>query len=250
LLLAYGVRVALALAKKPIVPILSPPLFPHPARNYLASMLAADIRSVAPKRALDAGAGVLRTLQLFPPGSYTGVGLYLEELENGLNHQSAFVAQFGAPTLIQADLNGDCRFLGEYDLVVCTGTASYFNNPPDTICRLADLVLTRGAMLIEIPMNLFRPIKASRLVAMFQRIDAVPYNCHGIPEDVPSCIIHLDLQLTGRKAREGAAKSFGEEVYSDQDIETLKALTVLEMESPTVFAQSQSVYLRCINRIG
>jgi len=90
-------------------------------------MLAKDIADLAPKTVLDAGAGILRTLHLFPPGSYTGVGLKMEELEEGLTDQADFIAKHGAPALIATDLNNDFRFLGTFDLVVCTGAAVYFD---------------------------------------------------------------------------------------------------------------------------
>jgi SAM-dependent methyltransferase len=227
---------------KPTVRILDPPLFPHPPRNYMASLVANDIATINPKRALDAGAGELRMFSLFPPGSYTGVGLSREEFEMGIRRHKLTAEDLAQSKIIVADLNKDFAFLGSFDLVVCTGTAHSFSEPAHTLKRLAQRLVPRGNMLFQTPAVFFENIKDVGIGAMFDRVEVVPYDSLGIPPP-PACFQHLEADELRRNPD-------GFYAITPKIRQALRKLCIDEMNANTGLSTSKSLYFRCIGRNG
>ncbi len=110
----------------------------HTSRSQLYGFDALPgYQEVAPKKALDAGAGKLRNFWMFPKGSYTGVGKQRGDLKDGRAMCSDQIKVLGNPDLHVFDLNNDFHFFGPFDMVVCTGTADYFDDPADVLRRMA-----------------------------------------------------------------------------------------------------------------
>jgi hypothetical protein len=229
---------------KPHVPILSPPMFFNPARNYLASLLGADIALAKPRRALDAGAGELRSFPLFPAGSYTGVGLEQSSFDAGLKRQAKRIARWGQPKLIVADLDGDVSTLGEFDLVVCTRTAFYFKNMPRTLLQLANLITENGRMLFDIPADRLDDVIGSGLVELFENVEVIAYDCLGVPE-FPDCFDHLNLQSLKDRLQE--SKNEKPEI-PQAELDAFFQHVVHEMTTAAPVSQCRYVYIRCFGR--
>ena len=233
--------------EKPQVPILSPPLFFNPSRNYIASLLGADIALANPHRALDAGAGELRTFPLFPAGSYTGVGLEQSSFEAGLKRHAKRIARMGTPTLIIADLEGDLDNLGQFDLVVCTATAIYFKNMPRTLVRLASLITQNGRMLFDIPAACVDDVIRSGLVELFENVEVIPYDCLGVPK-FPECLSHLNLHSLQERLRRSKAEEPATLKIPQEELDAFFQHVVHEMTTATPISQCRSAYIRCVGR--
>jgi SAM-dependent methyltransferase len=227
------------IVSKPTVRILDPPLFPHPARNYLASLVANDIAALDPKRALDAGAGELRMFPLFPPGSYTGVGLNREEFDLGVRRHTLTAEDLPHANMIVADLNQEFAFLGVFDLVVCTGTAHSFTDPARTLMRLAQRLAPGGNMLFQVPTALLENIKDAGIGAMFDRVEVIPYDSRGVPPP-PECFQHLGVDLK--------QKPDGSYEMTPKIRQALRELCIDEMNTESGLSASKSLYFRCIGR--
>jgi hypothetical protein len=203
----------------------------------MASILAADIAAIEPKKALDAGAGELRTFPLFPAGSYTGIVLDASEIAAGLTRQAKHVKKNGRPNFVVTDLNGDFGFLGMFDLVVCTGTAAQLTNAVDTLRRLAAHVRTGGTMLVEIPVEMLTPVLHGVVADDFERVEVVALDTLGLPP-YPECL--RPLGLARNEIVEGRNM-----ILSAEDIERLLRFAVDEMNAEPFIEKAMSAYIRC-----
>ena len=136
---------------------------------------------MAPKKALDAGAGKLRNFWMFPKGSYTGVGKQRGDLKDGRAMCSDQIKVLGNPDLHVFDLNNDFHFFGPFDMVVCTGTADYFDDPADVLRRMGLLLTKGGTLVFEIKSERFQELNDVGLGELFSISEAVPFNCLGVP---------------------------------------------------------------------
>lgn len=137
-------------AVKPQIELLKPWLTASPAKNYFYHLLAHIGRQVAPRRTLDAGAGRLRNMWMFPRG-YVGIGLSRADFSFGLRNppNPAVLAKGFKPEMYVMPLQEDFSFLGAFDLCVCTNTAMYVPDRDDLLVRLHDRVKRGGALLFE-----------------------------------------------------------------------------------------------------
>lgn len=135
--------------QKPIVDLSTHWHAPRPSVNYMFHLLAHHIKSVNPRRGLDAGAGELRNYWMFP-NNYIGISHnradYFRGMKTTVPHLLTVKPK---PKVYLMRLESDFSFLGEFDLCVCTRTLLYVADHVDVVRRLSERVDKGGALIVE-----------------------------------------------------------------------------------------------------
>jgi hypothetical protein len=165
-------------------------------------------------------------------------------LEKALAANGRLVEKLGTPTFHVQDLNEDFHHIGSFDLVVCTGTTMYLQDPVDVVRRLALLLNLGGTLLFDLDVGHFSALNASGLDALFESATCFPYWCLDIPVS-PREIARDVLGVAHEKAE---LSDFLVNCTTDVRKRLLE-LGMREMQTECGMDTAKMLYIKCSNRL-
>ena len=163
---------------KPKVDLVGFPYAHSPSKNYFRHLLERDIKTLAPRRSLDAGCGELRNFRMFP-GDYVGIGRSYDDYFVGVERENASAhPPRKPPEVYLMRLESDFSFIGPVDLSVCTNVMGYIGDKAALLRKLASLTNKGGALLVDDVVAEY-DLYVDTLSALFDHLEIVFWGYEG-----------------------------------------------------------------------